>query len=293
MKQGVVNTILGFIFLLGQVAYASAPVYSLEPVEGPIALSVSSTGIRIFSADDSFEDKAMVFEAYNLEDERVGVNLYPFADDKNILDWPLWNTYLGKNLLISDIRLKKEAMEIIERDPVLADIVSELDIENGGLRFRCWVEPSKDVRVGIGKDGVVLERLSLEVKVEAYTQGDSPLKDSFENRLAGLLKQEVLFGDEFSILRRTISAYFLGQGLRHMVKTQPEFRFLFGKRIMILGDKISFWKRDFLTQYMDLYLRAGKLGVSGGIRLYPSPRCFHSLVMKVMEWIKSKGKKIQ
>ncbi len=296
MFKKLLSLVLVVLFIVNQVGFAMpiAGGVSGIGIDGPVGVTLTREGeFSIISLRNSQAVEAMVLDAYNMPWDDVGVNLYPFAEDKSVLDRPLFNTTLGKAMLEADVILKESARDVISKDMKLSDMAEQL-FDLGDVKFRCWIEPGKDTKVVLLNDGVGIEYASLSVKVEVYSETNaSTLKSGFEDRLSKILTIKVNKGPEFKGARQLFRSYLLGRGLKRYMQGDGYLKRFANVRMYIKGKSEAFWRSKYSGEYMRQYLAKDTGAIVGGITLGMGFGALQPVYEKFETWAKRKFKSIK
>ncbi len=267
MKKAFVVA-LSFLFLFNQVLFAM-------PGMGEIGREVVLTGISLqgnkvsflYSKGEPFSGKKLnrlvgyFAVAMAVPQKGLWANLSPNIKENQIVSRDLLFTDYGRVLIESDLLLKNDAIEVIDKCLAQNDMDEEfLD----GSRFRFWIVPG-DVSFVEDGDNIFISKASLKVRVDA---DNKVLKDFLLKDAVPILTAKVNSSPRYMKLRQVFYATLLAVWLKDHPSKAGVWQGIKDKGVYSGLFSREPWSKRFL---LDLYLRMYFPGdpandiVSGGI----------------------------
>ncbi len=220
LRIRIVSVFLSISLMLSQTVLAM-PVQNEGIVYPPVFKALKFDGK--FDLDFVWEGKfsssaerraaiGMFLTALTVPNRDWWVNLSVYETEDTILGKGLFNTELGRALLLSDIQLKKQAKLLLSPDTKTgADFWKEAGDITNTILPRFWIEPGETV-VASNDESVYIKRMRLSVRAEIKglpkTQSEL-IKKLLSRSIIPELEKSVNTAPEFALLRQAHSAFIL------------------------------------------------------------------------------------
>ncbi len=211
------------------------------------------------------EIERLFYQIYGLRDaeHQLWVNLKPGIGGRDLIGRQVGYTDVGKYLFDADLRLKEDAMRLVEK--VLDDYGIDVDGKEIDLRF--WIR-SGEVGIKEYKDGMVINEAKLKVKVEVRGGVKSrvfKIKNLIERGVVPELEREVNEGKGYRKLREIYRLYIGSKWLKEKGignRWIEDGAYYYGR----IGVK-KWMMLDVMKRYLELYEGGDEGEIIGGVNL--------------------------
>ncbi len=274
MFKKLLSLVLVVLFIVNQVGFAmpanmaygqnllpSIQLDGLQIKDGEVDFLWSRGGEKIEQSDKgSLEFKralAFFFTALAVPKKDWWVNLNILIDESLSTGTGLAYTELGRALLDADLKLKRLAMDKMNGDEGLAELLEERRLRDISLRF--WMEP-KDAEIQVDNSAVMIKKANLAVNVES---SDKEIERYLSIYVSPKLEEEINNNKEFGELRSAYKALILAEYYKGHFKGSVRRIDETINRYALPMLSAGYWSRkEYLVKFTRLYFSSGEEGIT-------------------------------